>query len=117
MQQLILVIHVLACLGIIGLVLLQQGKGADIGAAFGSGASNTIFGSEGSSSFLLKLTAVTAFIFFATSLTLTYFSGIDAKAARTMDEPVRQEQSWLPNFEEVKQAADKAKDEAKKVID
>ncbi len=99
MQQIILVIHVLACAGIIALVLLQQGKGSDIGAAFGSGASNTIFGSEGSSSFLLRLTATVAFVFFATSLTLTYFSGIDANQAREMAVPVSEDQSWLPNFD------------------
>lgn len=100
MQQIVLIVHVLACLGIIALVLLQQGKGSDIGAAFGSGASNTVFGSEGSSSFLLKLTATVAFVFFATSLTLTYFSGMDARAARAVDVPVSEDQSWLPNFNE-----------------
>ena len=105
MQQIILVIHVLACISVIALVLLQQGKGSDIGAAFGSGASNTVFGSEGSSSFLLKLTAFVAFLFFATSLTLTYFSAQDAKAARSMDVPVSQDQSWLPNFDETKDNA------------
>lgn len=114
MQQLVLVIHVLACLGIIGLVLLQQGKGADMGAAFGSGASNTVFGSEGSSSFLLKFTAAVVFLFFATSLTLTYFSGQDAKRAQTQDMPVQQEQSWLPNFDEVEKAAEEAKQDITK---
>jgi len=100
MQQLILVVHVLSCLGIIGLVLLQQGKGADMGAAFGSGASNTVFGSEGSSSFLLKITGLALIIFFTTSLTLTYFSTLDAKKARSQQLPVQSEQSWLPDFDE-----------------
>lgn len=104
MQQLILVVHILACLGIIGLVLLQQGKGADMGAAFGSGASNTVFGSEGSGSFLLKLTTSVVFLFFVTSLVLTYFSGQDAKRAQANKLPVQEEQSWLPNFDEVEKA-------------
>lgn len=72
MQQLILIIHILAALAIVALVLLQQGKGADIGATFGSGASNTVFGSVGALPFLMKLTAILAAIFFATSIGLTY---------------------------------------------
>ena len=56
MYQLILIIHVLIAVAVIGLVLIQHGKGADIGAAFGSGASNTVFGSQGTGSFLFKLT-------------------------------------------------------------
>ncbi len=72
MELILLVIHLVACVGILALVLLQQGKGSDIGAAFGSGASNTVFGSPGSASFLLKLTAFGALIFFATSIILGY---------------------------------------------
>ena len=71
MYQLILTIHVLVALLIIGLVLLQQGKGADIGASFGSGASGTVFGSQGTGGFLFKLTAGLAFTFFATSVVLS----------------------------------------------
>jgi preprotein translocase subunit SecG len=72
MQQLVLIIHVLVCVFLIVLVLIQHGKGADIGAAFGSGASNTIFGSQGSGSFIMKLTCVFAIVFFATCLLLGY---------------------------------------------
>ncbi|MGQ3888345.1 preprotein translocase subunit SecG [Legionella sp. CNM-1927-20] len=72
MYQLILMIHVLVAIALIGLVLIQHGKGADIGAAFGSGASNTVFGSQGTGSFLFKLTGGLALIFFITSLTLSY---------------------------------------------
>lgn len=72
MYQLILVIHVLVAITLIGLVLIQHGKGADIGAAFGSGASNTVFGSQGTGSFLFKLTGGLALTFFATSLMLSY---------------------------------------------
>ena len=62
----VLVIHVLAALGIIGLVLLQHGKGADVGAAFGSGASGSLFGATGSANFLSRMTAILAVIFFIT---------------------------------------------------
>jgi preprotein translocase subunit SecG len=74
METLILVVHVLAAVAIIGLVLLQHGKGADVGAAFGSGASGSIFGATGSANFLSRATAVLAAVFFLTSMGLTYFS-------------------------------------------
>lgn len=70
MESLIIIVHVIAAIGITGLVLLQQGKGADMGASFGSGASQTLFGSVGSSNALTKSTAWLAIIFFATSLGL-----------------------------------------------
>jgi preprotein translocase subunit SecG len=72
MYQLILMIHALLAVVLIGLVLMQHGKGADIGAAFGSGASNTLFGSQGTGSFLFKLTGGLAMMFFITSLSLSY---------------------------------------------
>ena len=74
MQTLILVVHVLTAFTIIGLVLIQHGKGADMGAAFGGGASGSLFGSTGSANFLSRITAIAAAVFFATSLTLTWFS-------------------------------------------
>lgn len=74
MQPLIMVVHVIACVSIVVLVLIQHGKGADAGAAFGSGASNTVFGSQGSTSFLFKMTAGLAAIFFITSITLSYIA-------------------------------------------
>jgi len=74
MERLILVLHVIAALGIIGLVLLQHGKGADVGAAFGSGASGSLFGASGSTNFLSRATAVLAVVFFMTSMGLTWFS-------------------------------------------
>ena len=64
MYQLLLIIHIVIAIGIIGLVLLQHGKGADMGAAFGSGASNTVFGSQGTGSFLFKLTGGLVLAFF-----------------------------------------------------
>jgi preprotein translocase subunit SecG len=74
MEKLILVVHVLAAAAVIGLVLIQHGKGADMGAAFGSGTSGSLFGVTGSSNLLSKLTAIFVTIFFATSLTLAYIS-------------------------------------------
>ena len=69
------VIHIVLTIALIGLVLVQRGKGADIGAAFGSGASSTVFGSQGSASFLTRTTAIVATLFFVTSLTLAYMGG------------------------------------------
>ncbi len=71
MKELLLVVHMIVAVGLIGLVLLQQGKGADMGAAFGSGASQSLFGSRGSATFLSRLTAGFATVFFITSLSLT----------------------------------------------
>ena len=70
MEKLVLVIHVIAALGVIALVLLQHGKGADMGASFGSGASGSLFGVSGSANFMSRATAVFVLIFFTTSLTL-----------------------------------------------
>jgi len=72
--NLIIVVQVISALAIIGLVLVQHGKGADMGAAFGSGASGSLFGASGSSNFLSKSTAVAAAIFFASTLALAYAS-------------------------------------------
>jgi preprotein translocase subunit SecG len=72
LQTLAVVFHVLLAAAIVGLVLLQRGKGADAGAGFGAGASGTVFGSRGSASFLSRTTAVLATLFFVTSLGLSY---------------------------------------------
>lgn len=74
MRDIILVIDIVAALGLVGLVLLQQGKGADMGAAFGSGASQTLFGSRGSANFLTRTTAILAVIFFSANLALAWFA-------------------------------------------
>jgi len=70
METIVTVIHLLVALAIIGLILMQQGKGAEAGASFGGGASQTVFGSQGGSNFFAKATAVCAFVFFATSFGL-----------------------------------------------
>lgn len=85
METLVLVVHVLVAVVMIALILLQQGKGAEMGASFGSGASGTVFGSAGSAGFLTKLTAGLALVFFMTSLGLAVFAKQkSAKAAETM---------------------------------
>ena len=71
MEPLIIALHILICLGIIGLILLQQGKGAEMGASFGSGGSQTLFGSTGSGNLLSHATAVLATVFFVTSFGLS----------------------------------------------
>lgn len=79
MYQLVLILHILAAVCIIGLVLIQQGKGATMGAAFGSGASQTVFGSRGSGSFLLKVTIGFVIMFFATSIALNHMAASSVK--------------------------------------
>lgn len=87
LYQIIIVIHILLGIGIIGLVLMQQGKGADAGAAFGSGASGSVFGAQGSASFLSRTTAIFASLFFMTSLGLAFLSGYHGKKTDIMDAP------------------------------
>ena len=74
MSLVVLIVHVLAAACVIGLVLMQHGKGADMGAAFGSGSAGSLFGSSGSANFLSRSTAVFAAIFFLTSMGLSYLS-------------------------------------------
>lgn len=75
METIVWVVHLIAAMGVIGLVLIQHGKGADMGAAFGSGASGSLFGVTGASNFLSRTTAILVAVFFTTSLTLAYLSG------------------------------------------
>lgn len=74
MDLVVLILHVIAAAGIIGLVLIQHGKGADVGAAFGSGSAGSVFGSAGSANFLSRLTAGLALVFFVTSIGLSYLT-------------------------------------------
>ncbi|HHH38492.1 MAG TPA: preprotein translocase subunit SecG [Sedimenticola sp.] len=74
MQTILVVLHLFLALGLIGLILIQHGKGADAGAAFGSGASGTVFGAQGSANFLSRATALLATLFFLTSLTLAWYA-------------------------------------------
>jgi preprotein translocase subunit SecG len=96
METLILVIHVLAALAIVGLVLLQHGKGADVGAAFGSGSAGSVFGSSGSANFLSRMTAVAAVVFFLTSLGLSFYSGSRSESKGLMATPPATQDQSLP---------------------
>ena len=80
METIVLIVHVLVAAGVIGLILIQQGKGAEAGASFGSGASQTVFGSQGSASFLSRTTAVLATVFFLTSFGLAMMARQKADA-------------------------------------
>ena len=86
-ETLVLVVHVLAALSIIGLVLLQQGKGADMGSGFGGGASSTVFGSGGAGSFLSRTTTTIAITFFLTSFGLAFFAKEKISAGRDLGRP------------------------------
>jgi preprotein translocase subunit SecG len=84
-EILILLVHVAVAVGVCLLVLLQHGKGADVGAAFGSGSSGSLFGATGSANFLSRTTAVLAAMFFVTSLGLTWISGHKTPSTSVMD--------------------------------
>lgn len=79
LKTLIIVVQLLSAVGIIGLVLLQHGKGADMGAAFGSGASGSLFGATGSANFLSRATAILAALFFVSTLALTYLGSYKSR--------------------------------------
>jgi len=87
MEQIILIAHILFAVGIVGFVMLQQGKGADAGASFGSGASQTVFGSQGSGNFLSRSTAILATAFFITSLGLAVVAKQKATGAADIGIP------------------------------
>ncbi|MBI4809337.1 MAG: preprotein translocase subunit SecG [Nitrosomonadales bacterium] len=85
METIVWVVHVITAVVLIGLVLIQHGKGADMGAAFGSGSAGSLFGSSGSANFLSRSTAVAATVFFITSLALTYLYATPVKQQGVMD--------------------------------
>jgi len=84
-ENIVWVVHVITAVVLIGLVLIQHGKGADMGAAFGSGSAGSLFGSGGSANFLSRSTAVAATVFFITSLSLTYIYSRPAQVQGVMD--------------------------------
>jgi len=94
--SIILVIHVLLSLAIIGLIMLQRGKGADAGAALGGGSSGTVFGARGAANFLSRTTAILSAAFFATSLTLAYLSANLDSATTVSDGSVLQAPTDIP---------------------
>jgi len=92
MDTILIIIHLSVTVALVAIILLQQGKGADMGAAFGSGASQTVFGASGSGSFLTRTTALLATVFFISSLSLAYFSG----KANTSDSVVDSVEGMAP---------------------
>jgi preprotein translocase subunit SecG len=88
MEFIVWILHLLTAAAVVGLVLLQHGKGADMGAAFGSGSSGSLFGASGSANFLSRSTAVLATVFFCTSLGLAYFSGAKHQTTQPVPVPV-----------------------------
>ena len=96
MTILLIIMHVIVCIALIMIVLLQTGKGADMGAAFGGGASQTLFGSTGSSTFLGKMTTVAAVVFMITSLGLAYLSSHGVKNSIMTDKKPPIEQKAAP---------------------
>lgn len=87
MTHVLIIIHVVVSIALIMIVLLQTGKGADMGAAFGGGSSQTLFGSSGASTFLSKLTTIAAIIFMLTSLALAYYSSNRTRSSIMMESP------------------------------
>jgi len=87
-ETLLLVVHLLVAVAICGFVLLQHGKGADMGAAFGSGSSGSLFGAAGSANFLSRTTAILAAVFFASSLGLTWFASHHTGSSGVMQQGV-----------------------------
>lgn len=88
LETVLIVVHLMLAMGMVGLILLQHGKGADAGAAFGSGASATVFGAQGSSNFLSRTTGIMAALFFATSIALATFAMQSGQQAGLMDSVV-----------------------------
>ena len=91
METIVVVVHVIVAIGIVGLVLLQQGKGADAGASFGAGSSQTVFGASGTGNFLVRATTVGATIFFITSLALAVFAKNQSSLGSAANSPLANE--------------------------
>ncbi|MEG3133284.1 preprotein translocase subunit SecG [Rouxiella sp. T17] len=99
MYDALLVIFLIVAIGLVGLVMLQQGKGADMGASFGAGASGTLFGSSGSGNFMTRMTAILAALFFVISLILGNMSTNKSKSGsewENLGQPVKSEQTTAP---------------------
>lgn len=103
MESITLIVHILAAAAIVVLILIQQGKGATAGASFGAGASQTVFGSEGSGSFFSRLTAVFAAIFFATSFSLAVIAKEKTQVASELGIPAIQQETGIPSVPEIEE--------------
>lgn len=119
MHSVLLVLHILVAISLVSLVLIQHGKGADAGAAFGSGASATVFGSRGSANFLTRASAILAATFFITSLSLAYFSVREPQRASVTQavEPrvVADENMVIPPLPKTETAKDKPPEAAQQL--
>ena len=91
LRTLVMIFHVLLAAGLVCLILLQRGKGAEVGTAFGAGASGTVFGARGSASFLTRATGVLAFLFFSTSLTLAFLSTHTTAPTSILNAPTQEQ--------------------------
>ena len=100
MSLVLTLVHVFVCIFLVAVVLLQRGKGAEIGAVFGSGASSTVFGGRGAGNFLTKLTTGCAIIFMLTSLTLSYLTSINRTEALFQETAEEELPAEKPLFEE-----------------
>jgi preprotein translocase subunit SecG len=109
MRETIVIIDILAALGVIGLVLLQQGKGADMGAAFGSGASQTLFGARGSANFLTRATAVLATVFFLSNIALAYMAARSGGESSSVIQQIEQPKDTAPQAPAPEQKPDQQK--------
>jgi len=119
METIVIIVHIIVAIAIVGLVLLQQGKGADAGASFGSGSSQTVFGASGSGNFLTKATTIAATVFFITSLSLAIFARENAGTSSTTGLPIANQdlleefisaQSDVPQLDEILEAPTAAGD-------
>jgi preprotein translocase subunit SecG len=117
MFSVVLTIHILVGLAVIGLVLMQHGKGADMGAAFGSGASGSLFGASGSANFLSRTTGILAAVFFVTSLTLAYVASSKPKTTGSLMQETVQSETVSPAAQAAGEAPANAADAASKAKD
>lgn len=106
LESVIIIVHLVMALALVGLVLIQQGKGAEAGASFGAGASGTVFGAQGTGSFFSRMTAILATVFFATSLALGYYATQRSKGVDELGLPsieVQQAQQAAPALSDIPQ--------------
>jgi len=100
MQETILIVYLVVSIALIGIILLQQGKGAEMGASFGAGGANTVFGAAGSGNVLTKTTTILAILFFATALSISYInSEAEIQTDTVLDETTTTEQKVAPSLE------------------
>ena len=110
MENLILIVHVIVSLAVIGLVLIQHGKGADAGAAFGGGNSGSVFGVQGSSNFLTRATSISVTLFFCTSITLAFLASNKHETLSPLESVVENSESLDKNTQDVTEKSSVSQD-------